>query len=62
MTAAQFELAVLILKGMYKAGEYLYDAVARLDKVAAMTDEECLAAIPVVQANIDKNDDVIQGL
>jgi len=62
MTAAQFELAVLILKGMYKAGEYLVNAAARLDKVAAMTDEECLAAVPIVQANIDANDDVIKGL
>ena len=62
MTAAQFELAVLILKGMYKAGEYLVDAASRLDKVASMTDEECLAAIPVVQENINRNDDVIKGL
>lgn len=62
MTAAQFELAVLILKGMFKAGEYLVDAAARLDKVSSMTDEECLAAIPVVQAHIDKNDQTIQEL
>ena len=62
MTAAQYELAVLILKGMFKAGEYLFNAADRLDKVASMTDEECLAAIPVVQANIDRNDDVIKGL
>lgn len=62
MTPAQFELAVLILKGMFKAGEYLVDAAARLDKVSSMTDAECLAAIPIVQANIDRNDDVIKNL
>ena len=62
MTAAQFELAVLIIKGMYKAGEYLAKAGDRLAKVGNMTDEECLAAIPVVQANIDRNDDIIKGL
>ena len=62
MTQAQFELAVLILKGMFKAGEYLVDASARLDKVSSMTDEQCLAAIPVVQQNIDRNDDVIKNL
>lgn len=62
MTAAQYELAVLILKGMYKAGEYLVDASARLKLVGGMTDEECLAAIPIVQGNIDRNDDIIKGL
>jgi len=55
MTNAQFELALLLVKGLVKLGE-------RLDKVGSMTDEQCLAAIPVVQANIDRNDDVIKGL
>ena len=62
MTAAQYELAVLILKGMYKAGEYLVNAGERLAKVGNMTDEQCRAAIPVVQQNIDRNDDIIKGL
>jgi len=62
MTEAQFELAVLILKGMYKAGEHLVAASARLKLVGDMTDEQCMAAIPVVQVNIDRNDDIIKGL
>jgi len=62
MTAAQFDLAVLILKGMYKAGEHLVAASARLKLVGDMTDEQCMAAIPVVQGNIDRNDDIIKGL
>ena len=55
MTAAQFELALLLIKGIMKLSEHL-------NKVGNMTDEECLAAIPAVQAAIDKNDDVIQEL
>ena len=62
MTAAQYELAVLILKGLFKAGESLANAAERLDKVGNMTDEECLAAMPGVQASIDANDQTIQGL
>ena len=62
MTAAQYELAVLIIKGMYKAGEHLVAASARLKLVGNMTDEQCMAAIPVVQQNIDRNDDIIKGL
>ena len=30
--------------------------------VGGMTDAECLAAIPIVQQNIDRNDDIIKGL
>ena len=62
MTAAQFELASLILKGLFIAGERIVDANARLKVVGGMTDEQCLAAIPVVQQNIDRNDDIIKGL
>ena len=62
MTAAQYELAVLILKGLFRAGEYLANAADRLNKVASMTDEQCRAAIPGVQASIDANDQTIQGL
>lgn len=62
MTAVQYELAVLILKGMFMAGEYLIDASARLKLVGNMTDVQCLAAIPIVQQNINKNDDIIKGL
>lgn len=55
MTSAQFELALLLIKGIVKLSE-------RLDKVGNMTDEQCLAAMPEVQAAIDANDQVIQGL
>ena len=55
MTLAQFELAVLLLKGIAKL-------TAHLDKVGNMTDEECLAAMPGVQAVIDANDQTIQWL
>ena len=55
MTPAQFELALILIKGIVKLGE-------RLDKVGQMTDQECRTAIPVVQAHIDKNDEVIWGL
>jgi len=55
MTEAQFELALLLIKGLMKLGE-------RLNKVGSMTDDQCRTAIPLVQANIDKNDDVIKGL
>ena len=55
MTSAQFELALLLIKGIVKLSE-------RLDKVGNMTDEECRAAIPGVQSEIDANDQVIQGL
>ena len=55
MTSAQFELALLLIKGIVKLSE-------RLDKVGKMTDEQCREAIPAVQAAIDKNDDVIKGL
>ena len=62
MTAAQYELAVLILKGLFKAGESLANAAERLNRVGDMTDEQCRAAIPGVQAAIDANDQTIQGL
>jgi len=55
MTPAQFELALFLIKGIIKLGE-------RLDKVGDMTDEQCLAAMPAVQADIDANDQIIQGL
>jgi len=55
MTSAQFELALLLIKGIVKLSE-------RLDKVGKMTDQECRVAMPGVQANIDANDQVIQGL
>ena len=55
MTAAQYELALLLIKGIVKLGE-------RLDKVGNMTDEKCWEAIPLVQEGIDKNDQIIQGL
>ena len=55
MTNAQFELALLLVKGLVKLGE-------RLDKVGQMTDEQCQAAIPFVQAGIDENDKIIEGL
>jgi len=55
MTSAQFELALLLIKGIMKLSE-------RLNKVGNMTDEECLAAIPIAQAEIDANDQAIQEL
>jgi len=55
MTPAQFELALLLVKGIMKLGE-------RLDKVGNMTDDDCLAAIPTVQASIDANAYIIEGL
>jgi len=55
MTPAQFELARILIKGIVKLGE-------RLDKVGQMTDQECREAIPLVQTNIDKNDQTIQEL
>ena len=55
MTSAQFELALLLIKGIMQLGE-------RLDKVGNMTDDDCLAAIPIVQASIDANAYIIEGL
>ena len=55
MTAAQYEMALLLIKGIVKLSE-------RLNKVGNMTDEECLAAIPIAQADIDANDQAIRGL
>jgi len=55
MTNAQFELALLLVKGLVKLGE-------RLDKVGSMTDDQCRAMIPAVQAGIDGNDKIIEGL
>ena len=55
MTPAQFELALLLIKGIMQLGE-------RLDKVGNMTDQECRVAIPLIQTHIDKNDQTIQGL
>ena len=55
MTPAQFELALLLIKGIVKLGE-------RLDKVGQMTDQECREAIPVIQTHIDTNDQIIQEL
>jgi len=55
MTEVQFELALLIIKGIVKLAE-------RLDTVGKMTDDECRAAMPVVQVGIDANDKVIMEL
>jgi len=55
MTAAQYELALLLVKGIVKLGE-------RLDKVGSMTDDQCRTMIPAVQAGIDENDKIIEGL
>ena len=55
MTSAQFELAVLLVKGLVKLGE-------RLAKVGSMTDDQCRTMNPVVQAGIDANDKIIEGL
>ena len=55
MTPAQFELALLLIKGIVKMGE-------RLDKVGEMTDQECRMAIPLIQTHIDTNDETIQEL
>ena len=55
MTPLQIQLATLIIKELIKGGQ-------RLAKVGEMTDEQCLMAIPVVQKNIDVNDDIIKGL
>ena len=55
MTPLQLELAALIVKELIKGGQ-------RLAKVGEMDDDQCRVAIPLVQANIDKNDEIIQGL
>jgi len=55
MTPAQWELALLLIKGIMKTCEHV-------QKVGDMTDDECIAAIPVVQAELDRNDAVIQAL
>jgi len=55
MTAVQWEFALLLIKGIMKA-------VQRLEKVGEMTDDQCRAAMPLVQANIDRNDEIIKGL
>jgi hypothetical protein len=55
MTPLQVEVIALIIKQLIKAGE-------RLAKVGEMTDDECRAAIPLIQANIDANDETIMGL
>ena len=55
MTSAQYELAVLIIKGIVNLSQ-------RLDKVGQMSDDECKAAMPAVQTAIDTNDQIIQEL
>jgi len=55
MTPIQWEFALLLIKGIMKGCE-------RLNKVGEMTDEQCRAAIPLVQEEIDKNDAIIQEL
>ena len=55
MTPIQWELALLIIKGIMKGCD-------RLGKVGDMTDEQCLAAIPVIQTGIDANDKIITEL
>ena len=55
MTALQIQLATLIIKELIKGGQ-------RLAKVGEMNDAECLIAIPLVQANIDANDEAIMRL
>ena len=55
MTELQYALAVLIIKEIMQGG-------ARLNKVSEMSDDDCRAAIPLVQARIDKNDETIMGL
>lgn len=55
MTPLQIQLATLIIKELIKGGQ-------RLAKVGEMDDAECLIAIPLVQANIDTNDAIIQEL
>ena len=55
MTPLQFEVAALIIKQIVKAGE-------RLATVGDMTDDQCLVMIPIVQANIDANDETIMRL
>ena len=55
MTPLQIQLAALIAKE-------LIQGIQRLSKVGEMNDAECLIAIPLVQANIDANDETIQNL
>jgi len=55
MTPLQLEVIALIIKQLIKT-------VERLAKVGDMTDDDCRAAIPLIQSNIDTNDDIIQQL
>lgn len=55
MTVLQVQLATLLAKE-------LIQGIQRLSKVGEMDDAQCLAAIPLVQSNIDRNDETIQGL
>lgn len=55
MTALQFQVAALLAKE-------LIQGIQRLSKVGEMNDAQCLAVIPLVQANIDRNDETIQEL
>lgn len=55
MTPLQIQLATLIITELIKGGQ-------RLAKVGEMDDAQCITAIPLVQSNIDRNDETIQGL
>jgi len=55
MTPLQIQLAALLAKE-------LIQGIQRLSKVGEMNDDQCLAAIPLIQSNIDKNDATIMGL
>ena len=55
MTPLQVEVLLLLVKQMVKTGE-------RLAKVGEMNDDQCRAAIPLIQSNIDANDETIQNL
>ena len=55
MTPLQVELILLLVKQMVKVGE-------RLSKVGEMNDDQCRAMIPLIQSNIDTNDEIIQNL